>query len=119
MPVMVILIFCLALISLACFLLAVKGRDGASNQHRSASQAPDFAPRSLEQDVARKQRVFLHVYPEWANRDFRSDPSSPWFTDPRFAAAERSSRRSRQVKIDLDSLGPNSDPITSKFDVWR
>jgi len=35
--------------------------------------------------LARRRRHFRDRYPDWAQRDFESDPSSPWHSDPEFA----------------------------------
>jgi hypothetical protein len=36
-----------------------------------------------------RQRMFLRRHPEWADRDFRADRSSPWYTDEEFAGGGR------------------------------
>jgi len=35
--------------------------------------------------LARRRRHFRERYPDWAGRDFESDLSSPWYSDPEFA----------------------------------
>lgn len=37
--------------------------------------------------LERRRMLFTKRYPEWAGRDFESDPSSPWYADPDFARA--------------------------------
>lgn len=44
--------------------------------------------KEMEQlTLARRRRHFRERYPDWAEKDYESDPSSPWYSDPEFSAS--------------------------------
>ena len=91
----------MGVVSLVAFLYMARRRSAAEAPDTSLHSAGGLSSAEL---MVRRRRVFLHVYPEWENRDYESDPSSPWHTDLRFRTMhEAEAKAVRIVELDADA----------------
>lgn len=71
------------------------------------------AELSSEGQRVRRRRVFLHLYPEWENRDFEGDPQSPWHTDLRFRTLHNDEGLKRMRIPDIGEESPEEAGVVA------
>lgn len=83
----------LGLVVLGVGAIALLAAYAARQQESEGSASPSHGS-GINVDEAveiHRRHVFLRRHPEWQDRDFIADQTSPWYTDPEFAPLNRRS----------------------------